>query len=348
MKICHFSAFNASGMHKVAETLMKAERKLGLDSHLVNIHEVPSAEWDKYADADIFVPHTHFPNEMRKRLTKPLKMVFLGHGTPEYIFRSSVDSAKEGYGHGDGLMLWMYWMQNADAICTFWPRHQAIMQSMCDKNTKVNLIPLGLDLEFWRGGASRGKFAGNPSVMICENSHFMKWAYDLFVCWAWVYKEIPDACLHANYLPVDQHRWFFPLVNRNGCSYGSHISPLTFAHDELRNVLKSVDVYANLVRYGDHNRMGLEASVCGAKIISYRGNPYADFWIQEGSQVGMAQELIPILKGDVAPRVKETIASDIQMAEAMIEVYEEVLDRGIMPIKATKSVDILDASEITL
>src|SRR6185369_9538034 len=276
---------------------------------------------------------THFPNEMKKRLTKPLKMVFLAHGTPEYIFRSSVENAKQGYGHGDGLMLWMYWMQNADAICTFWPRHQAIMKSMCDKNTKVHLLPLGLDMDFWTKGVSKGKFSGNPSVMTSENSHFMKWAYDLLVCWAWVYKEIPDACLHVNYLPVDQHRWFFPLVNRNGASYGAHISPLTFAHEELRNVLASIDFYANLVRYGDHNRMGLEASASGAKLISYEGNPYADFWIKEGSQTGMAEELIPILKGDVKPREKATIATDMEMAEAMKVVYEEVLDSGVMPIK---------------
>jgi hypothetical protein len=311
-------------MNKVAETMARAEKALGLDSRLVNVHEVPSEQWDQYADADIHVPHTHFPNEMKKRLTRPLKMVFLGHGTPEYIFQSSVESGKQGYGHGDGLMLWMHWMKVADAVVTFWPRHQAIMKSMCDKNTPVHLVPLGLETAFWKAGRSKGKFAGNPSVMMCENSHFMKWSYDMFVAWPWVYEQVPDACLHVNYLPVDQHRWFFPLINRNGASYGSFVSPSVFKHEDLRNVLNSVDYYANLVRYGDFNRMGMEASLCGAKVISYPNNPYANYWIQEGSQVKMAEELTAIFKGQVEPRTPDPIPDAKEMAEAMKVIYESI------------------------
>lgn len=324
MRVCHWTAFNNSGMNQVAKTLCEAERKIGLDSYLINVQEVPTAEWDKYADADIHVPHTHFPNEMKKRLTRPLKMVFIGHGTPEYIFQSAVNEGKQGYGHGDSLMLWMHWMKTADAICTFWPRHRAIMQSMADKNTKVHLIPLGLDLEFWRGAHSKGRFAGNPSVMTCENSHFMKWSYDLLIAWPWVYEQVPDACLHLNYLPTDQHRWFFPLVNRNGASYGAHISPMTFIHEELRHILNSVDFYANLVRYGDFNRVGMEASLAGARVISYTGNPYAHYWLQEGDQREMATTLIRVFKGEIESRQPDPIPSDIEMAQAMKEVYESI------------------------
>lgn len=325
LKVCHWTMFNGSGMNAVAKTLCEAERKLGLDSYLINIQEVPSAEWDKYADADVHVPHTHFPNEMKKRLTRPLKMLFIAHGAPEYIFHSSLEEAKRGYGHGDGLMLWMYWMQHADAVATFWPRHQAIMQSMSDKATKVHLLPLGLDLNFWKGGVSRGKFAGNPSVLSCENPHVIKAPYDLLIAWPWVYEKVPDACLHVNYLVQDQHRWYFPIVNRNGASYGAHLSPLTFEPVELRNVLKSVDFYCNLVNYGDHNRMGMEAAVAGAKVVSYPGNPYSDFWIQQGSQVRMAAELVEVLTGEREPRADKTpVPSDMDMAEAVLKLYEQI------------------------
>lgn len=309
----------------MAETMAHAERALGLDSHLINIHETPSAQWDVYADADIHVPHTHFPNEMKKRLTRPLKMVFIGHGMPEYIFSSAVEAAKAGYGHGDGLMLWQYWMQHADAIATFWPRHQAIMKSLCDKHTKVHLVPLGIDKAFWEAGKSRGKFAGNPSVMTCENSHWMKWAYDLLIAWPWVYEQVPDASLHLNYLPTDQHRWFFPLINRNGASYGAFVSPTVFPHEELRHVLNSVDYYCNLVRYGDHNRMGMEAATAGTKVISYRGNIYADYWVEEGDQRDLATALVKIFQGETEPRAdKAIVPAASEMAEAMLRIYEEV------------------------
>lgn len=325
LKVCHWTAFNASGMNQVAKTLCEAEKKLGLDSYLINVHEVPSEQWDQYADADIHVPHTHFPNEMLKRLTRPLKMAWISHGTPEYILHSTMEDSKKGYGHADSLQLWMYWMKTADAVCTFWPRHQAILQSMCDKATKVRLLPLGLELDFWKAGRSKGRFAGNPSVMTSENSHFMKWAYDLFICWPWVYKEIPDACLHANYVPTDQHRIWFPLIDRNGASYGAHVSPLTWTHDELRHVLNSVDFYWNGVRYGDFNRMGMEAKLSGAKVISYEGNPYSDFWVREGDQRGMAKEFVEILKGQREPRKPDPIPSAGAMAVAMKEVYESIL-----------------------
>lgn len=326
MKICHWVAYTGSGMSAVAMTLQRAEVKLGLDSHLVNVQEVPSEQWDQYADFDIHVTHTHFPNEMKKRLTRPLRMVFVGHGTIEYIFQSSIEEAKKGYGAGDGWMLFMHWMRVADAVVTFWPRHQAIMKSMCDKNTAVHLVPLGLDLEFWNAAKSKGKFAGAPSVMSCENPHWIKSPYDLLIAWPWVIDALPDACLHLNYLAQDIHRWFFPLVNRNGSSYGAHISSTLWPHAELRHVLNSVDYYANLVRYSDHNRMGLEAAASGAKVISYWGNPYTHYWLREGSQLDMAADLVEILGGKREPRTDVTpVPSDVEMAEAMKVVYESVL-----------------------
>jgi hypothetical protein len=325
VKIGHISAYNGSGMHRVAESLVKAECALGLDSRLVNMHETNAAELDEVATCDIFVPHTHFPNEIKRRLTKPLKMVFISHGTPEYIVQSAFEAGKHGYGHGDGLMLWMHWMKMADAVCTFWPRHQAIMQSMCDKATKVHLLPLGMDHDFWKAEPSKGKFAGNPSVMTSENSHFMKWAYDLFIAWPWVYDQVPDACLHATYVPTDQHRYWFPIVNRNGASYGAHISPLTWPHDELRGILKSIDYYCNLVRYGDFNHMGLQAALCGAKVISYRGNPFADYWLDEGDQRDMARQLIAIFKGEVERRERAPIPQLSEMGQATKEIYERII-----------------------
>jgi len=317
--------FNQSGMHKVAETLMEAERKLGLDSCLVNMHETDGEQLETISDSDVFVAHTHFPNEIKKRATKDYKLVFPVHGTIEYIFNSALVDGKMGYGHGDGWMLFMHWLKKADAIVTFWPRHQAIIKSMCDKNTKVNLAPLGIDKEFWSSGKSKGKFSGNPSVWTSENCHSIKAPFDLFIAWPWVYEEIPDACLHANYLPTDLHRWYMPLVNRNGASYGSHISPLTFAQDELRCMFKSIDFFCGLVRYGDYNRLCLEANVAGATTISYRGNEYSDYWITEGDQRQIATELIAILKKEVEPRQKTPVPDASEMAQSFKEIYESIL-----------------------
>ncbi len=86
-----------------------------------------------------------------------------------------------------------------------------------------------------------------------------------------------------------------------------------------------MDYYIGLVRYGDFNRLCLEANACGARSISYRGNPYSDFWIAEGDQRVMADELVEILNGNVEPRKKEVVPDISETALAMQKIYEGLL-----------------------
>jgi hypothetical protein len=324
VKVAHWTAFNGSGMNRVAESLVEGEKKLGIDSIKCNCHEPPPDKFDSALDADIHVCHTHFPDDIRRRITRPYKRVYVVHGTPEHTFSTSVETGlTHAYGHGDSWMLTQYNLQHADATVTFWPRHAAILQSLCDKRTIVASFPLGIDKTFWCPGPSPGKFAGAPSLFTAENCHQIKWPLDLFITWPWVYPNVKGApCLHAAYLPFDQHRWFFPLVNRNGCSYASHISCGAFTHSALVNTFRSVDYYIGLVRYGDFNRICLEANACGTKTISYRGNPYSDFWVTEGDQRIIAAELIAILNGDVPPRDKTPILDIAETCQNMKNLYE--------------------------
>jgi hypothetical protein len=330
MKVCHWSIQNKSGMNRVAESCVAAEHALGIESVFANPQD--SLSYLVAEDADVQVSHTHFPDVMRKRVKKPLKLAWCCHGTPEHIFASATEEgAKKCYGHADGWMLTMNWLRTADAIITFWPRHQAIWQSLCDRNTVVRQVPLGVDRGFWMPQATRGKFAGTPSVFTAENCHQIKWPLDLFLAWPWVYPHIDGALLHAAYLPNDMHRWWFPLVNRNGCSYGAHLSPIAFDHDNLRNAFCSVDYYIGLVRYGDFNRIGLEANACGTKTISYAGNEYSDYWITEGDQRVIAKELLAILNGETKPRSKTPVPDVKETAAAMIQIYEKLLNRSDAP-----------------
>jgi len=325
MKVIHWTAFNSSGMNRVAESLNRAELALGIDSRLCNCQTPPADNYDSILDADIHVTHTHFPEDVRRRLTnKSYKWVWVGHGTPEHTFAHSVeDGLRGGYGHGDSWMLMQYALQHADASVVFWPRHHQILKSMSDKHTPIHLIPLGVDKTFWKPGQSNGKFAGSPSLFTAENCHQIKWPLDLFITWPFVYPHVPgNACLHAAYLPLDQHRWFFPLLNRNGASYGMHLTNGAFSHDALLNVFRSVDFYIGLVRYGDFNRISLEANASGCKTISYRGNPFSDYWLTEGDQRVIAQELIDILSGRVPPRDKSPVPDVVETTKAMIDVYE--------------------------
>ncbi len=323
MITAHWTIGNGSGMFRVAESMVKAEKELGLDARLVNLDKPET--FALADDADIHVAHTHL-SEQALYSGKPL--VWIAHGTPEGMLHSSYEQANVngGYGHGDAWMLAQFWMQRCDALVTFWPRHQRIWQSLCDKRTHVDCVPLGIDKSIWHPVPSAGKYVGTPSVFTAENPHELKWPMDLFILWPWVIQHpaLHGARLHAIYVVRDQHRQWFPLVNRNGCSFASYISPLTFGPDLMKNALCSTDFYIGLVRYGDFNKMSLEAKACGAKLISYRGNPYADFWITEGDQRVMADELIEIFSGHVEPRSVSAIPDASEMAQEMKAIYERL------------------------
>ncbi len=320
MKIAHWTLKNKSGLHRVAESMAAEEVKLGIESVLVD--SVNMQEWEMGVDADVNVVHSHLPDTMK---TQAKRIVWIGHGTPEHVFQSSMEaSLNGGYGASDPFMLIQHWIREADALVTFWPRHQAIWQSMAGKGKSVHCIPMGVDKNFWKPVESRGKYAGDPSVFTAENCHYIKWPLDLFIAWPWVTKEITDARLHAGYLPNDQHRHWFPLINQNGAAYTSFISANVLGHEDLRNTFNSVDYYIGLVRYGDFNRISMEAKASGCKLISYPGNPYADYWVTEGDQRKIADELIRIFKGEVEPLTPLEVPDISETTKAMIDIYTGV------------------------
>ena len=108
MKVVHWSIVNGSGLHRVAESLAKAESAAGLDSTLVDSRD--ASTWVGVADADVHVVHSHLPPTVTLR--KDSRIVWVGHGTPDHCYQSAVEEAERGaYGHSDPLMLAEYWLK---------------------------------------------------------------------------------------------------------------------------------------------------------------------------------------------------------------------------------------------
>jgi hypothetical protein len=306
-------------MHRMAEEIVEAEKALGLDSLCLNgddRSEVPAG-----MDADVHVVHTHLPDDVDDRA---IKKVFVAHGTPETIFHGSVIEASKGHGSPDGFMAVTNFLRTSDAVVTFWPRHQAIWKSMVDKRTVVDCIPMGIDKTKWQEGQSRGKWSGEPSLLTAENCHEIKWPLDLVIAMPWVMDELRTMRLHVLYLPLDQARWWGALTMNNRTAYRSFISSGTLGQAELKNAFKSVDFYIGLVRYGDHNRICMEAKAAGCPVISYRGNEYADYWIDEGDQRVIAAQILMILRGQVAKRETPETPDISETAAAMAKIYERI------------------------
>ncbi|MDE2022311.1 MAG: hypothetical protein KGI71_05380 [Patescibacteria group bacterium] len=329
MKIRHWSLCNGSGLAGVAQSLADGETAAGHDSKVVN-STLQDDSWIEAESADVAVVHSHLPNPVQDRIRKAGKkqaVVWVGHGTPDHVFQSAAEYAQSGgYGHPEPLMLLHHWLKDADAHVTFWERHQWIYQRLAGKRTPIHLVPLGVHKAFWSAGASRGKFDGAPSVFTAENPHYIKWPYDLLTLWPDVAEALDGgmAKLHAIYIPRDMHAVFYPWAYANGAAYYGFLSPSTFDAEGLRNAFQSTDFTVGLVRYGDHNQLSMQANAAGAKTISYRGNPYADYWVTEGDQRVIAQELTAILAGRVAPREKTPVPDLTEMVAAMLAVYEDV------------------------
>lgn len=320
MRVVHWSSKNGSGMHRMAEEIAEAEVASGLDSVCLNGDD--ATEVSQGLEADVHVVHTHLPDVLDDR---KIKKVFVAHGTPETIFNGSIVEASKGiHGAPDGWMVTTNFLRTSDAVVTFWPRHAAIWQSLMDKRSVIDCIPMGINLAKWQGAVSRGKWNGEPSLLTAENCHEIKWPLDLMIALTWVFEEIRTARLHLLYLPQDQGRWWGALTMNNRTAYRSYISSVALDHSELANAFASVDYYIGLVRYGDFNRICLEAKASGCPLIAYRGNEYADYWLDEGDQRTIAAQLQMILKGNVTKRETPAVADISETAAAMRKIYERV------------------------
>lgn len=320
MKIVHWSSKNKSGMHRMAEELAVAEQALGLDS--VCLDGDDRSEVPLGMDAEIHVVHTHLPDDVDDR---KIKKVFMAHGTPETVFSGSITEASKGiHGAPDGWMVTTHFLRTSDAVVTYWPRHQAIWKSLMDRRSAVDLVPMGIDRKKWQYGASRGKWNGTPSLLTAENCHQIKWPLDLLLALPMVMDEIRGLRLHVLYLPMDQTRWWGALTMNNRTAYRSYISSVALSHEELNNAFRSVDYYVGLVRYGDYNRICLEAKAAGCPVISYRGNDYADYWLDEGDQRVIAAQLLAILSGLVPRRETPEVPDISATAAAMAKIYGRI------------------------
>jgi hypothetical protein len=303
----------------MAEDLSACEKSRGLDSLCLD-GDSP-AEIQAGVGADVHVIHGHIPDSVGSGV----KTVFVAHGTPEVCFTQSITASYGGHGASDSIMQSMYRVKTSDAVVTFWPRHQAIWQSMSDKGRMVDCVPMGIDKSKWQRKESRGKWVGEPSLLTAENCFEMKWPLDLLISMAWVMDQLKSMRLHCFHIPLYQTRWWSALTFANGTAYRSFMESSRLDQPDLLNAFCSIDYYIGLVRYGDHNRICLEAHAVGCPVISFRGNEYADYWIDEGDQRVIAAQLLMILKGNVPKRQAPETPDISETAASMAKIYERIL-----------------------
>lgn len=335
MKIAHWVMLNGSGMHHMAEAMAEGERRLGHESHLIDVGRPGDWTSGLALEADVHVNHTRFPIEQSKRITahtgKAPKVVFVSHGIPEHVIELAAQHHVPERFHASSDDVWAMFrhcLRSSDAIVVFTPRYQALFQTMVSPLQPIDLIPMGVDRAFWAAGvAPTDQLKGEPVVWTCENQHRIKWALDLFLAWPFVLRERHLAHLHAHFIPLDMHRILVDLANTNGAAMGATISSCRFSHQQLRDIWQTCDFNMATTRYGDNTLLTMQAEAAGLPTISYPGNEYASFWIAEGDQRTMAEELIKIFDGETPMRAKREVPDLADTARAMETVYARVLSQ---------------------
>jgi galactitol-specific phosphotransferase system IIB component/glycosyltransferase involved in cell wall biosynthesis len=318
MKLTHWTFFNGSGLANVAVDMAEADRQFGFDVTVCDTNNVET--WEKGMDADIHVVHSHIPDKLS--FDKSKRIITVQHGAPEHIFQISVEQgAAGGYGTGDSFSLAHFFLKRSNALVTFWPRQAEILETLTDR--PIFCIPMGIKKDFWTH-QDIPPMVGTPSIFTSENAHTCKWPLDMFLIWPRIVKEIPSARLHAINMPLNQQRWWWPLSYANNSNYSTYMSAMRLDAAGLRNYLSASNFYYSPVRYGDHNRMSLEAAACGTKVISYEGNEYAHYWVREGDQRRQVVDLLRILKGEAEERTPLPVPDIIDTAKAMLQVYKEI------------------------
>lgn len=320
MRVVHWSIFNGSGLATMGIEMCKAEQELGNPSIICDTQDMST--WSKGMEGDIHVIHSHMPDSLI--FDRGKKVVAVQHGSPEHVFEESVKAGLTGnYGASDPLAMAGYFLKRADAVITFWARQEFILRKMT--SAPLFCLPMGTDTTFWNPVPKQNLLTGKPAVLTAENHHNCKWPIDAMLMWPYVVEQVPSARIHFMNVPYDQHRWWVPLSYMTGTVYTSYMG-LKFSPTQLKNFFAACDFYYSPVRYGDYNRVSLEAKACGAKVISYRGNEYADYWITEGDQREQAKELIDILQGKREPREVKPVPDIKDTAARMLEIYRSILN----------------------
>lgn len=328
MKIRHWVVQDSSGMSHLALAVAEGERRLGHDVDLVDATSQSSCRDPRHVDADVHCVHSQCGLAdlayIRDLMGRAPRVVFYSHGIPEDTLTLSVNDVllKERPGVEDIWGLTRYWLARADAFVVFNARQQALFQSM---GRVVDCVPFGVDTEFWADGPRQvPRLKGAPAVWTGENQSRTKWALDAILAWPFVVAQVPEAHLHAHYIPFELHRWFVDIANTNGASYSATITPKYWNHPSLRELWRGCDFLWATTRYGDPTCLSQQAEASGLKVISYAGNPYASYWVPEGDQRVLAEHVVAIVRGEVAPRDKTPIPTLDAMARETVKVYERV------------------------
>ena len=290
MKVVHFTPFapTKSGMYESTKDQIKYERRLGLDSLLIDAVNpkavgftddwLEAVKWQEALDADVWTIHSGIPFPLFEDYIKKdenrqkHKLVTIMHGPvenmlfKEYAFMlKNIQEPAFTITHINAI--WDY-----DA-CVVINQHEYDVSVLFDEYDKLVYIPNSVDLERYHDVVA-WRYNNRPAIISCDTPRMEKLPVHIMFSMVKVIEKIPSARLNMLALPVIDIEFFRNIVCRSKKMQLLHkcIENFLMRTNSVGPFIKGADILFNSNYSGIMARVGMEAMAMGVPVVSYNGD----------------------------------------------------------------------------
>jgi len=250
-KVVHWHIFTEEpcGANESVKDLVRAERKLGLDSTILDLERVP--------ENAIHVIHTLFDIEFIKKYRG--KKLFFLRTMPEHWLEGVYVNARR-FWHVMNLLNY------CDALVGFLYRQIDIYRFYTAK--PIYKIPLGVDLDRYSMKGRIKELDGNPSILWCDTPYSVKYPFILFHALKYLYRKgFKGFKLHM-IVPERYHKGIRAIFKMLDMDDRLELYDYLLT-DELIQFYRGADLSVTTNMYGDVNRSIAERFACGLPTITF-------------------------------------------------------------------------------
>lgn len=341
MRLIHFVQFGprSCGLYETAKDLILAERRLGIDAHLVDVDDagqsrvgladgsIVTAHPDLALDADVLIRHSSIPSKYQN-LGIPVVMCL--HGRPESTYRIS-SSSQNNIIHAVANKAKD---SRYKAFVTFWPQYVTAWRALV--SDKLCLVPAPVDLEYYAGGKDQ-KFEGSHKILIADI-----WRDDviplssLFGAARYIEQYEPQARIHLVGLPHTGPRYeaLKPILAGLKDKIGSCCGQM----QNIRDWYASCDVV--VTPHSIATRIIRESLAAGLPVVAGAGCNHTIYKADPSDPDEVALAIHRALSDPAARQEARSTALDdfnsLSSAKAMAEICQAVAARQDRSVRARK------------
>ncbi len=344
LKIAHFATFspNRCGLYATARDMIAAERSVGIDAEMVDVHlekgrficsEGLEDGWLKtvgtgWAEkADLFVCHSAVPKKLRDSGTP---IILCLHGRPESSFlldfHKKMPTIDSSIAHGTDKRYW--------GFISFWPEYLYNHSRLLPKD-KLFYVPAMVDLKHYTPKGVNYSFKkekGSPNIIIADIWREDVTPYNvLYAAARFRTQYCPDAKIHLYGIPKNKKDTTRKLTEAIKKTAGiGDICPLI---TNIGDVFRAGDFL--VTPHCIATRVVREALACGLPIVAGTGCKYTPYTADSRNQREFVAEIARCwkeTKGNYQPRIDARLMAEKhfgfeQAGKAAQKVFDVIIAR---------------------